>query len=107
MLFRGDWHLEQVGFGPVLRMHLCTCTPQATSSASRRARKGDVDYAWMVWSAPLSLACFEDTAVYSVGCSVVFVWLYFDQLSEAGVEIGESVFGVVVCIRVFSVRPRS
>ncbi len=48
LLFKGDWHLEQVGVGPVLRLHVCTCTPHATSSASRRARKGDVEYAWMV-----------------------------------------------------------
>ena len=59
VLFKGDWHLEQVGVGPVLWLHMCTCTPHATSSASRRARKGDVEYAWMVWSAPLSLACLS------------------------------------------------
>ena len=50
---------------------------------------------------------FEDIAVYCVGCSVVVVWLCFDKFSEAGVEVCESVFGVVVCIRVFCVRPRS
>ena len=38
VLFRGAWHFEQVGVGPVLRLHLCTCTPHATSRASRRAR---------------------------------------------------------------------
>ncbi len=56
VLFRGAWHFEQVGVGPVLRLHLCTCTPHATSRASRRARYGDVEYARMEWSAPLSLA---------------------------------------------------
>ncbi len=50
---------------------------------------------------------FEDTVVYCVGCSVVVVWLCFNKFSEAGVEVGESVFGVVVCIRVLCVRPRS
>ncbi len=59
VLFRGDWHFEQVGVGPVLRLHLCTYTPHATSSASRRARKGVVEYACMEWSAPLSLACLR------------------------------------------------
>ena len=56
VLLRGAWHFEQVGVGPVLRLHLCTCTPHATSRASRRARYGDVEYACIEWSAPLSLA---------------------------------------------------
>ena len=55
VLLRGAWHFEHVGVGPVLRLHLCTCTPHATSRESRRARYGDVEYACMEWSAPLSL----------------------------------------------------
>ena len=38
VLFRGAWHLEQVGVGLVLLLYLCMCTPHATSRASRRAR---------------------------------------------------------------------
>ena len=38
VLFRGAWHFEQVGVGPDLLLHLCMCTPHATSRASRRAR---------------------------------------------------------------------
>ena len=59
VLSRGDWHFEQIGDGPVLWLHLCTCTPHATSSASRRALKRLVEYACMEWSAPLSLACLR------------------------------------------------
>ena len=50
---------------------------------------------------------FEDNAIYCVSCFVVIVWLCFDKFPEVGVEVGESVFGVVVCIRVLCVRPCS
>jgi hypothetical protein len=43
VLLRGAWHLEHVVVGPFLRLHLCTCTPHATSKASRRALYGDVE----------------------------------------------------------------
>ena len=38
VLFRGAWHIEQVGVGPSLVLHLCICTPHATARASLRAR---------------------------------------------------------------------
>ena len=40
LLFSGEWHFVHVSVGPYFLPHLCTCTPQATSSESRRARKG-------------------------------------------------------------------
>jgi hypothetical protein len=59
VLFMGAWHFEHIGVGPILRPHLCMWTPHATSSASRCARKGVVEYACMEWSAPLFLACLR------------------------------------------------
>ncbi len=59
VLLKGDWHFEHVVIGPFFLLHMCTWTPHATSSASRRARKGVVEYACIVWSAPLSLACLR------------------------------------------------
>ena len=50
---------------------------------------------------------FEVPAVDCVGCFAVVVWLCFDQFPEVGVEVGESVFGVVVCVRLLCVRPCS
>ena len=38
VLFSGEWHFVQVSVGPCFLLHLCTWTPQATSSESRRAR---------------------------------------------------------------------
>ena len=73
VLLRGAWHFEQVGVGPFLRLHLCTCTPHATSRASRRARYGDVEYACMVWSAPFCLACLR-MLLYIV---LVALWLLY------------------------------
>ena len=37
-------------------LHLWMCTPQATFSEFRLARKGVVEYAWIVWSDPVVLA---------------------------------------------------
>ena len=73
VLFKGDWHFEQLGVGPVLLLHLCMCTPHATSRASRRARYGDVEYACMVWSAPFCLACLS-MLLYIV---LVALWLLY------------------------------
>ena len=56
VLFRGDWHFVHVGVGPCFLLYLCTWTPQATSRESLRALYGDVEYPWMLWSAPVSLA---------------------------------------------------
>ncbi len=50
---------------------------------------------------------FEDIAVDCVGCSVVVVCLWFHKFPEASVEVGKIMFGVVVCVRVLCVRPRS
>ena len=37
VLLSGEWHFEHVSVGPCFLLHMCTCTPQATSSESRRA----------------------------------------------------------------------
>ena len=50
---------------------------------------------------------FEDIVVDCVGCSVVVVCLLFDKCAEAGVKVGKILFGVVVCVRILCVRPRS
>ena len=57
VLVSGERHLVHWS-GPVLPsfLHLYTWTPQATSSESRLALCDDVEYAWMVWSEPASLA---------------------------------------------------
>jgi hypothetical protein len=56
VLFRGDRHFAHVGVGPCFLLHLCTWTPQATSRKSLRALYGAVEYPWILWSAPVSLA---------------------------------------------------
>ncbi len=38
VLFSGEWHFVHVSVGLCFLLHLCICTPQATSSESRRAR---------------------------------------------------------------------
>ena len=38
VLLSGEWHFVHVSAGPFFLLHMCTCTPQATSSESRRAR---------------------------------------------------------------------
>ncbi len=50
---------------------------------------------------------FEDIVVDCVGYSMVVVCLCFNKFAEAGVEVGKIMFGVVVCVRVLCVRPRS
>jgi hypothetical protein len=50
---------------------------------------------------------FEDVVVDCVCCSVVFVCLRFNKFAEACVKVGKVVFGVVACVRVLCVRPRS
>ena len=55
----GDWHLVHMRDGLCFLLHLWTCTPHATSSEFLLARKGAVEYAWMVWSEPLVLASFR------------------------------------------------
>jgi len=56
---RGDWHLVHMRDGLCFLLHLWMCTPHATSSESLLARKGVVEYAWIVWSEPLVLASFK------------------------------------------------
>ena len=38
VLLSGEWHFVHVSVGPCFLLHLCTYTPHATSSESRRAR---------------------------------------------------------------------
>ena len=38
VLLIGEWHFVHVSVSPCFLLHLCTCTPQATSRDSRRAR---------------------------------------------------------------------
>ena len=40
VLLRCEWHFVHVSVGPCFLLNLCTCTPQATSSESWRARSG-------------------------------------------------------------------
>ena len=56
VLVSGDWHLVHMRFGLCFLLHLCICTPQATSSESLLARYGAVEYACIVWSDPVVLA---------------------------------------------------
>ena len=51
----GDWHLVHMRDRLCLLLHLWMCTPHATSSESLLARKGDVEYACIVWSDPMFL----------------------------------------------------
>ena len=64
VLFRGVRHFAHVGVGPCFLLHLCTWTPQATSSESLRALYGAVKYPWMLWSAK----------VYGVWCCRSCCW---------------------------------
>ncbi len=75
VLFRGDWHFEHVGVGPLFLLHLYTCTPHAISSASRRARKGVVEYACIEVVCAIVRRLFEDMAVDCVVGLVVIVSL--------------------------------
>ena len=56
VLFSGDMHFVHVGVGPCFLLHLCTWIPHATSRESLRALHEAVEYPWMLWSAPVSLA---------------------------------------------------
>ncbi len=52
----GDWHFVHMNDGLRFLLHLWMCTPHATSRESLLARKGDVEYAYIVWSDPKVLA---------------------------------------------------
>ena len=51
-----DWHLVHMRDRSFFLLHLWMCTPHATSSESLLARKGDVEYACIVWYDPVVLA---------------------------------------------------
>ena len=55
----GDWHLVHMSDELSFLLHLWISTPHATSSESLLYLKGDVEYAWIVWSEPLVLASFR------------------------------------------------
>ena len=38
VLLSGEWHFVHVSVIPYFLLYMCTCTPQATSSESLRAR---------------------------------------------------------------------
>ena len=64
----GDSHLVHMRDGLCFLLHVWMCTPHATSNESLLARKGDVEYAWIVWSKPLVLASFR---IYlSIDCAM-------------------------------------
>jgi len=52
----GDCHLVHMRDGLCFLLQLWICTPHATSRESLMARKGAVEYAWIVWSDPVVLA---------------------------------------------------
>jgi len=52
----GDWHLVHMRDGLCFLLHMWMCTPHANSSESLLARKGDVEYACIIWSDPEVLA---------------------------------------------------
>ncbi len=58
VLARGDWHLVHMKDKMCFLLYLWIYTPHATSSQSLLARKGAVEYAWIMWSEPLVLASF-------------------------------------------------
>ncbi len=51
-----DWNLVHIRDVLCFLLHLWMHTPHATSSESRLARKGAVEYACIVWSDPVVLA---------------------------------------------------
>ena len=51
-----DWYLVHMRDGLCFLLHLWICTPHATSNESLLARKGAVEYAWIVWSDLVVLA---------------------------------------------------
>ena len=55
----GDLHLVHTRDGVCFLFHLWMCTPHATSNESLLARKGDVEYACIIWSDPVVLASFK------------------------------------------------
>ncbi len=55
----GDWHLVHMRDGLCFLLHLRICTLHVTSGESLLARKGVVEYAWIVWSDPAVLASFR------------------------------------------------
>ena len=56
VLASGDWHFVHMWDGLCFLLHMRMCTPHATSRESLLARKGDAEYAWIVWSDPVVLA---------------------------------------------------
>ncbi len=71
--------------GPCFLRHWCTCTPRMTSSASRLARYGVLECAFMMWSAPSSLAC----------CSILLYVVAKDVGGYGGVLI---IFRILSCM---------
>ena len=56
VLVSGDWHLVHMWDVLCFLLHLWICTPHATSRESLLARKGDDEYALIVWSDSVALA---------------------------------------------------
>ena len=52
----GDWPLVHMRDGFCFLLHLWICTPHATSSESLLARRGAIEYAWIVRYDPVDLA---------------------------------------------------
>ena len=52
----GVWLWVHMRDGLCFHLHLWICTPHATSGEFLLARKGIVEYAWIVWSDPVVLA---------------------------------------------------
>jgi hypothetical protein len=48
----GDLYFVHKRDGLCILLHLWMCTPRATSKEPLLARKGAVEYAWIVWSDP-------------------------------------------------------
>ena len=72
----GDWHLVQMRDGLCFRLHLCICTPHATSNESLLSRYGAVEYACIVWSDHVVLALCR-ICPYMVLWQVVLVGVCF------------------------------
>ena len=52
----GNWYFVEMRDGLCFLLHMWMCTPYATSTEFVQARKGAVEYAWIVWSDPEALA---------------------------------------------------
>ena len=72
VLMRGDWHLVHLKDEPYFRWHLWMCTLQANSKESHLARYGALEYVWMMWSAPDSLALRRMLPYMVLGFFVLF-----------------------------------